>query len=96
MCMTDKFWTSPVLTTGREELLDDSRFATMESRTAHHGEHTELLDSVFVCESMEHWVNLLGTIVPIAPVFEIGQALASPFVKEVGMVAYVPHPQMLQ
>ena len=41
---------------------------------------------------MEHWIDMLGTVIPIGPVYDVHQALDNPFVAEVGMVETVPHP----
>jgi crotonobetainyl-CoA:carnitine CoA-transferase CaiB-like acyl-CoA transferase len=41
---------------------------------------------------MKHWVDLLGAAIPVGPVYDIDQALESPFVKSIGMIGNVPHP----
>lgn len=92
MCMTDRFWRLFVTGIGLAELIDDQRFTDMESRTAHRAKLTALIDAVMVQQTMEYWVELLGSEIPIGPVYDVDRALDNPFVAEVGMVSAVPHP----
>lgn len=92
MCMTDKFWQLLCEALGQFQLLDDPRFATMNARSEHRDELTEILDAQFARATMAHWVELLGQRVPVGPVFDIEQALTNPFVAEIGMIQNVPHP----
>lgn len=94
MCMTEKFWRLLAQEIGRGDLLEDLRFATMDDRTTHRAELTEILDAVFEQETMEYWVQRLGSLIPIGPVYDIERALESPFVKRVGMISNVPHPKL--
>lgn len=92
MCMTEKFWRLLVEAIGRPDLAADARFAGMDARTAHREELTRLLDAVFERDTMENWVARLGETVPIAPVYDVRQALSSAFVAATGMIETVPHP----
>jgi crotonobetainyl-CoA:carnitine CoA-transferase CaiB-like acyl-CoA transferase len=92
MCMTEKFWRLLAETIGRPDLLDDVRFADMESRSVHREAQTEALDQAFQDRTVAAWITLLGPLIPIGPVYDIAQALESPFVETVGMVRHVPHP----
>lgn len=92
MCMTDKFWERLVQALGRPELAEDPRFSTMKSRGENRDQLTEILDQKFEIETMDHWVQLLGSIVPIGPVYDIQKALENPFVKDIGMIQTVRHP----
>ncbi|MEW5420951.1 CaiB/BaiF CoA transferase family protein [Amorphus sp. 3PC139-8] len=94
MCMTEKFWRAMAEEIGRPDLLQDSRFATMRLRTEHRAELTELLDAVFETRTMEHWVERLGGLIPIGPVYDVDRALDSPFVERIGMISDVPHPEL--
>lgn len=92
MCMTDKFWTLLIETLGRPDMLDDPRYGDMAARSAHRDELTADLDAVFMTESTDHWIGLLGELIPIGPVYDIDEALDNPFVERIGMVRSVPHP----
>jgi len=96
MCMTEKFWRLLANEIGLANLLDDPRFATMKDRTEHRGELTKRLDEVFETNTTEYWVERLGRLVPIGPVYDIEQAIENPFVERVGMISRVPHPNMPQ
>jgi crotonobetainyl-CoA:carnitine CoA-transferase CaiB-like acyl-CoA transferase len=92
MCMTDKFWTLLAQTLERPDLIVDPRFASMEARGQHRDALTVELDAIFETRPMKHWVDLLGAAIPVGPVYDIDQALESPFVKSIGMIGKVPHP----
>jgi crotonobetainyl-CoA:carnitine CoA-transferase CaiB-like acyl-CoA transferase len=94
MCMTDKFWELLVEALGRRDLLQDPRFATMDTRGAHRDALTEILDAEFQKKTTAEWETALGSIVPIGPVYDIDRALENPFVKRIGMISDVPHPEM--
>lgn len=94
MCMTEKFWQRFATGIDRAELLDDPRFDGMQNRTAHRTELTAIVDEIMEQETMEYWVEKLGSLIPIGPVFDVRGALESPFVDEVGMISSVPHPLM--
>ena len=38
------------------------------------------------------WLEMLTGHIPIAPIYDLAQAFANPFVETVGMVSTVPHP----
>jgi crotonobetainyl-CoA:carnitine CoA-transferase CaiB-like acyl-CoA transferase len=92
MCMTEKFWSLLVDTLGSEELKQDPRFATMRERTSHRDELTPLLDAAFSTHTTDHWVERLQSRVPVAPVYDLPQALDNPFVQQIGMIQAMGHP----
>jgi crotonobetainyl-CoA:carnitine CoA-transferase CaiB-like acyl-CoA transferase len=94
MCMTEKFWTLMLEAVGQPALMKDPRFSSMMARVENREALTSLLDDVFQQNTMAHWVDLLGSLIPIGPVYDIGQALENPFVTEIGMIQKVPHPAM--
>ena len=91
MCMTEKFWSLLIETLGVEHLAEDARFATMRARTEHRDALTPLLDRAFREHSTEHWIDALQTRVPVAPVYDLPQALDNPFVHDIGMRQTMPH-----
>ncbi|MBV7265213.1 CaiB/BaiF CoA transferase family protein [Erythrobacter ani] len=92
MCQLPKFW--DILTTrmGRADLKDDPRFADNADRLANRDALTELLDAEFSKQPMAHWQDLLAGHVPVAPVYELGDALDNPWLHEIGMRDEVAHP----
>lgn len=92
MCQLPKFW--DILTTrmGRADLKDDPRFADNADRLANRDALTQLLDAEFSKQPMAHWQNLLAGHVPVAPVYELGDALDNPWLAEIGMRDEVAHP----
>jgi crotonobetainyl-CoA:carnitine CoA-transferase CaiB-like acyl-CoA transferase len=92
MCMTDKFWALLIEALGRPELGSDARFSSMAARAEHRDELTAILDEELEKQTAAHWVEYLGSTVPVAPVYDIEQALENPFVERVGMIQSVPHP----
>ncbi|MEO1573476.1 MAG: CoA transferase [Pseudomonadota bacterium] len=91
MCMTEKFWSLLVETLNVPHLADDERFATMRARTANRDALTPLLDEAFGASTTEHWMSKLQTRVPVAPVYDLPQALDNPFVQDIGMRQTMPH-----
>jgi crotonobetainyl-CoA:carnitine CoA-transferase CaiB-like acyl-CoA transferase len=56
---------------------------------------TEILDSIFCAKPMSHWQKLLEGAVPVAPVYELDQALDNPWLDAIGMKNKVDHPDMV-
>jgi crotonobetainyl-CoA:carnitine CoA-transferase CaiB-like acyl-CoA transferase len=92
MCMTDKFWQLLLDRLNRKELAADARFATPATRIAHLAELTRELDTEFQRHATAHWLSVFTNVLPIAPVYDLQQALDNPFLKQAGMVSNVPHP----
>jgi len=91
MCQLPKFWDILVDRIGREDLRDDPRFAKNADRLEHRGVLTQLLDEEFSKEPMAHWQELLAGAVPVAPVYELGDALDNPWLRTIGMRDQVGH-----
>jgi crotonobetainyl-CoA:carnitine CoA-transferase CaiB-like acyl-CoA transferase len=92
MCMKDKFWEVLAERIGRPELTADPRFATAAARRENRVELTRELDAAMSARTTDEWLETLTGLVPAAPVCDVAQALANPFVTETGMVGHVPHP----
>jgi len=92
MCQLPKFWDTLLSRIGRMDLLDDPRFISNTDRLANRDVLTELLDAVFQEHPMVYWQDLLGGHVPVAPVYELSDALDSPWAQSVGMRQTVSHP----
>jgi crotonobetainyl-CoA:carnitine CoA-transferase CaiB-like acyl-CoA transferase len=93
MCMKDSFWRSLVDALSRADLGADARFATMAARLENRAALTDTLDAEFRRKTTAAWVKQLSGRVPVGPVNDMRQALASPFVAASGMVQSIDHPK---
>jgi crotonobetainyl-CoA:carnitine CoA-transferase CaiB-like acyl-CoA transferase len=78
---------------GREELLEDPRFATGPLRREHREAMNEILEPIFAARTTEEWrerFNQEGAL--FAPVQTVSQILNHPQVQEAGLVQSVVHP----
>ena len=91
MCMTDKFWQLLVERTQHPELADAPRFNSMAARAENRDALTAALDDIFETEETDHWFALLQTHIPVAPVYDLPNALNNPFVESIGMMQTMPH-----
>jgi len=91
-CILPKFWEKLCHLLRRPDLLAAPRFATNEARMEHRAELTEMLDVEFIHKTSEEWRTLLAGQVPCAPVYNIGQALDNPYVRQQGKIVAVPYP----
>jgi succinate---hydroxymethylglutarate CoA-transferase len=82
MCNKEKFW--PLLATelGHPEWIDDPELSNFSQRLKHRDRVTRLLDETLMQAPTATWVQRLSGRVPVAPVFDIAQALDNPFVHE--------------
>jgi crotonobetainyl-CoA:carnitine CoA-transferase CaiB-like acyl-CoA transferase len=92
MCLTDKFWNALLEVLERPDLGTDARFASQAARIANRKELTQALDAEFLRHPSLHWISRLAGVLPVAPVFDLEQALDSPFLRTTGMISHVPHP----
>jgi crotonobetainyl-CoA:carnitine CoA-transferase CaiB-like acyl-CoA transferase len=92
MCQTPKFWELFCERLGQEVLKTDPRFAGVRERRANLTALTKTLDALLTTQPTAHWLQLLGGHVPVAPVYDIAQALDNPFVATIGMTDAVDHP----
>ena len=93
MCMTDKFWQLLLERSGHTELGDDPRFNSMAGRAENRDALTEVLDEIFQTEDTDHWFERLQTYIPVAPVYDLPNALDNPFVASIGMMQTMTHPE---
>lgn len=92
MCMLDKFWQDFVVGIRRPELATDPRFVDFAARRANREALTPLVDEALMAQPTAHWTSLFAGRLPIAPVFDLRQALENPYVERVGMVQVIDHP----
>lgn len=92
MCQLPKFWTILTEKLQRTDLALDPRFVTEADRLANRAELSALLDAIFVTQPTAHWQGLLEGSVPVAPVYQLDQALDNPWLDTIGMTDTVAHP----
>jgi succinate--hydroxymethylglutarate CoA-transferase len=80
MCNKEKFWGVLADLLGHPEWRDDPRFRDFKARLAHRALVQELLDEAFAKETTLHWLERLRGQVPVAPVFDVAEALESEYV----------------
>jgi crotonobetainyl-CoA:carnitine CoA-transferase CaiB-like acyl-CoA transferase len=92
MAQLPKFWTILCDRIGRPDLATDPRFATPADRLANRAALTVLLDEIFLARPTRHWLDLLKGHVPVAPVFDVAQAIDNPYLAATRMLGTVAHP----
>jgi crotonobetainyl-CoA:carnitine CoA-transferase CaiB-like acyl-CoA transferase len=93
MCLTDKFWNALLGVLERTDLNADPRFSSPAARANNREALTAALDVEFRHQPTKHWMTVLAGVLPIAPVFDLEEALENPFLRTNGMIASVPHPE---
>lgn len=86
MCNKEKFWPVLARRLGREEWADDPRFSTFKARLENRALVTEMLDEALMQRTTAEWLEQLSGVAPVAPVFDVKQALENPFVEEQGRI----------
>jgi crotonobetainyl-CoA:carnitine CoA-transferase CaiB-like acyl-CoA transferase len=92
MCMKDKFWEELARRIGRPDHLQDPRFSTAAARRENRADLTKVLDEAMSLKTTEEWLALLRGHLPVAPIYDVAQAIANPFVETANCVQRVPHP----
>lgn len=91
MIMKEKFWTRLVERLD-EPALRDARFATFEGRLRHREAVVRLVADAFVRRPTADWLERLRGAVPVAPVYDVAEALTDEQVAAREMVVEMPHP----
>ena len=92
MCMLDKFWSAMLQVMKREDLGRDARFVDMAARRTHREALTAELDAVFSTATTAQWLSQLQGVLPVAPVYDLAQALENPYLRDIQMLRNTPHP----
>jgi crotonobetainyl-CoA:carnitine CoA-transferase CaiB-like acyl-CoA transferase len=87
MCNKEKFWALLAAELGHPEWSTDPRFATFAARLERRDELTAMLDAEFSRETTATWLERLSGRLPVAPVYDVAEALENPFVAERGGTA---------
>ena len=92
MCNKEKFWPILAQAIGRPEWATHPDYANYRARLANRDKLTLEMDEALGTATTAEWLQrLLGTV-PVAPVYDVAQALANPFVREQGRIMQAPHP----
>jgi crotonobetainyl-CoA:carnitine CoA-transferase CaiB-like acyl-CoA transferase len=82
MCNKEKFWPLLANALGHPEWITDPELAVFAQRLKNRDRVTRLLDDALMQAPTATWIERLSGKVPVAPVFDIAQALENPFVHE--------------
>ena len=93
MCNKEKFWTALAEAVGKPEWATDPEYLTFAARLKNREQVTQELDAVLTTATTAEWISRLGGKVPIAPVYDVQQALENPFVAEQQLVLDFQHPE---
>ncbi len=92
--MTNDQWGALCRAFGREEWLDDPRFATTELRDLNINDRLALIQSVLIERGTDEWMKLLEAAgVPCAPVLTRAQMITHPQIVASEIVVENDHPQ---
>jgi crotonobetainyl-CoA:carnitine CoA-transferase CaiB-like acyl-CoA transferase len=89
MAQMGKFWELLIDILGAPHLRGDARFATVAARLENRDQLTVILDGIFLQHPTDHWVDVLGGKVPVAPVYDLAEALDNP--RAADMIDRVSH-----
>ena len=91
----DAMWQQLARVLGREEWLDDPRFADAVARLHNREALTELIEVALATDDVAHWVERLNAAgVPCGPVLDLAQVFADPQVLARQMLVELPHPEV--
>ena len=93
MCNKEKFWGVLAEAVGKPEWATDPEYATFAARLKNREQVTAELDAVLSTATTAEWLARLGGKVPVAPVYDVQQALENPFVVEQQRVVDFQHPE---
>ncbi|TRX55070.1 CaiB/BaiF CoA transferase family protein [Thalassomonas sp. M1454] len=92
MAMTEKFWQALVDEIDDQQLRAE-QFATVALRRDCRDQLTEILDGLLSKQTTAQWLERLNGKLPVAPVYDLPQALNNPYLRETGAIQKVPHSQ---
>jgi formyl-CoA transferase len=93
MLVSDMYWPQFCRATGREDLEEDPRFATFQSRYDNREELIALLDDVFAQRTLEEWARPLDEHGCIwAPAQTVKEVVSDPQTRARGAFTKINHP----
>jgi crotonobetainyl-CoA:carnitine CoA-transferase CaiB-like acyl-CoA transferase len=92
-CLNEGFWRRFASALGREDLVDDPRFADRARRVANRLALDEIIGELMCTRSKSEWSTVLQAHdVPCAPILDVGDSLEHPQTLARAMVETVEHP----
>lgn len=86
MCPIQKFWVTLTQLIERPDLTDHPQFKGLAERAKNRDALTQVLDESLMQKTTAQWMALFGGKIPSAPIYDVAQALDTPFVRERGRV----------
>lgn len=87
-------WERMCRAVGRDDLLDDARFASNPERMVNIRSLTPIMEDTFRTQTTAHWVEILERAgVPCGPIYNIEQVYADPHVQSRDMAVELDHPK---
>ena len=87
-------WERMCRAVGREDLLDDERFASNPERMVSIDALTPIMEETFRTQTTDHWVKTLEKAgVPCGPIYDMEQVYADPHVQSREMAVPLEHPK---
>lgn len=87
-------WERMCRAVGRDDLLDDARFASNPERMVNIQSLTPIMEETFRTQTTAHWVEILERAgVPCGPIYNIEQVYADPHVRSRDMAVELQHPK---
>jgi crotonobetainyl-CoA:carnitine CoA-transferase CaiB-like acyl-CoA transferase len=88
-----KLWVNFCKVVGREDLLEDPRFASNPKRVENRDALLPLIDELFANKTCDEWMDILvDASIPCGPVNNMEHLFADPQVHHRNMIEEVPHP----
>ncbi|MEE9281992.1 MAG: CoA transferase [Myxococcota bacterium] len=92
---SEAMWRALARELGREDWLEDERFAGPLGRLRYRDELTAEIERALAAGDVESWVERLNTAgVPAGPVLDVAQVFADPQVLARDMLVELPHPEV--
>ena len=89
----DRLWAQFCNLTGREDLIEDERFATNGLRTKNHKEIKAIVSEILGRESTKYWIDLFDKEnIPATEINKIDKVVTNPQVLARNMIVEVEHP----
>ena len=92
MCNKEKFWALLAAALGHPEWGTDKKYAGFRARLERRDEVAEMVEAELVKQTTAHWLRKLSGKVPVAPVYDVKQALDNPLVAERGSIQDFAYP----
>lgn len=93
MCNKEKFWSVLAEVVGRPEWITDPGLCDYKARLANRERVRTELDGVLMEHDTDEWIRRFAGKVPVAPVYDVAQALETDFVAEQERIVEFEHPE---